>query len=204
MLTHRSSRRFVIRLKISWLGERGTQIAGLLLATPVVLWCGLPFFERGLASLKNRSPNMWTLIGTGVGAAYLYSVAATLVPGWFPESFREHGRVGVYFEAAAVIVTLVLLGEVLQLRAMGETSQAVRKLLHLAPHKAWRLRPDGSEEQVDLQAIRPGERSNCPSAQRYSMATVRPFGIDACSGLRRGGRLDETKLAPFAATVLGA
>ena len=101
----------------------------LALSAPVVLWAGWPFFQRWAQSIAQRSPNMWTLIGTGVGAAFGYSVVATLAPGLFPESFREHGRVGVYFEAAAVIVTLVLLGQVLELRARSQTGAAIRALL---------------------------------------------------------------------------
>src|SRR6516162_5541889 len=104
----------------------------LLLATPVVLWCGWPFFQRFWASLVNRSPNMFTLIGLGTGAAYGYSVVATLFPGWFPVSFRDrHGDMPVYFEAAAVITSLVLLGQVLELRARQKTSGAIRELLRL-------------------------------------------------------------------------
>jgi len=98
----------------------------LVLATPVVLWAGLPFFVRCWQSIVNRSPNMWTLIGLGVAAAYVYSVLATLVPGIFPDAFRTAGRVGVYFEAAAVIVSLTLLGQVLELRARSQTSAAIR------------------------------------------------------------------------------
>ena len=111
-----------------------------LLSTPVVLWCGWPFFQRAWTSLVNRSPNMFTLIGMGVGTAYGYSLVATLLPEWFPDSFRGHGgEVGVYFEAAAVITTLVLLGQVLELRARSKTSGAIRALLGLAPKTA-RLR----------------------------------------------------------------
>jgi len=130
----------------------------LVLATPVVLWAGWPFFERWLQSIRNRSPNMWTLIGTGVGAAYLYSVVATLAPGLFPPSFHEHGRVGVYFEAAAVIVSLTLLGQLLELRARSKTSAAIKALLGLAPKTARRIREDGSEEDVPLEHVHVGDR----------------------------------------------
>ncbi|HET7656149.1 MAG TPA: copper-translocating P-type ATPase [Luteimonas sp.] len=130
----------------------------LLLATPVVLWAGWPFFERWLQSIRNRSPNMWTLIGTGVGAAYLYSVVATLAPDLFPPSFHEHGRVGVYFEAAAVIVSLTLLGQLLELRARSKTSAAIKALLGLAPKTARRLREDGSEEDIPLEHVHVGDR----------------------------------------------
>ena len=129
----------------------------LVLATPVVLWGGAPFFRKFWLSLKNRSPNMYTLIGLGVGLAYLYSVAAVLVPGIFPEAFREHGSVATYFEGAAVIVTLVLLGEVLQLKAMGRTSQAIRQLLALAPNTALRIE-NGAEKEVSLSEIQVGDR----------------------------------------------
>jgi len=129
-----------------------------VLATPVVLWAAWPFFVRWAESISGRNPNMWTLIGTGVGAAYLYSVVATLVPGWFPDSFQEHGRVGVYFEAAAVIVSLTLLGQVLELRARSSTSAAIKALLRLAPPTAHRLRADGSDEEIPLDQVRPGDR----------------------------------------------
>ena len=122
-----------------------------VLGTPVVLWVGWPILRKFWLSLTHRALNMYTLIGLGVGLAYLYSLAAVLAPGWFPPEFREHdGAVGTYFEAAAVIVTLVILGDFLQLRAMGQTSKAIQQLLQLAPNLAWRLRDDGSEEQVPL------------------------------------------------------
>ncbi len=130
----------------------------LLLSTPVVLWAAWPFFRRWAQSLRNRSPNMWTLIGTGVGAAYLYSVIATIAPGLFPTSFHEHGRVGVYFEAATVIVSLTLLGQMLELRARSSTSAAIRALLGLAPKTARRLGDDGSEEDVPLSDVQVGDR----------------------------------------------
>ncbi|WP_334180386.1 heavy metal translocating P-type ATPase [Pseudoxanthomonas sp.] len=138
----------------------------LVLSAPVVLWAGWPFFERCLQSISNRSPNMWTLIGIGVAAAFGYSVVATVAPGLFPDSFREHGRVGVYFEAAAVIVSLTLLGQLLELRARSKTSAAIKSLLGLAPKTARRVKPDGGEEDValdhvhvgDLLRVRPGEK----------------------------------------------
>jgi P-type Cu+ transporter len=129
------------------------------LGTPVVLWCGGPILRKFWLSLAHRALNMYTLIGLGVSLAFLFSLAAVLAPQAFPQEFREHGgAVGTYFEAAAVIVTLVLLGDVLQLRAMGRTSQAVRDLLKLAPNLAWRIRADGSEEQVKLDHVKVGER----------------------------------------------
>ncbi len=130
----------------------------LLLATPVVLWGGRPFFERGWASIVNRSLNMFTLIAIGTGTAYAYSVVAAVAPNIFPESFRGHGgAVPVYFEAAAVITTLVLLGQVLELRARSQTSSALRALLGLAPKRARRLR-DSVEEDIPLEQVQPGDR----------------------------------------------
>ncbi len=129
------------------------------LGTPVVLWVGWPILRKFWFSLANRALNMYTLIGLGVGLAYLFSLAAVLAPAWFPPAFREHdGAVGTYFEAAAVIVTLVMLGDVLQLRAMGKTSQAIQQLLQLAPNLAWRVREDGVEEQVPLETVAVGDR----------------------------------------------
>lgn len=120
-----------------------------VLGTPVVLWVGWPILNKFWLSIVHRALNMYTLIGLGVGLAYLFSLAAVLMPELFPQEFREHdGAVGTYFEAAAVIVTLVILDDFLQLRAIGQTSQAIQQLLKLAPNLAWRLREDGSEEQV--------------------------------------------------------
>jgi len=131
----------------------------LALATPVVLWGGWPFFVRGWQSVVNRSLNMFTLIALGVGVAYVFSVVATLLPGVFPPTFRdETGRVGVYFEAAAVIVTLVLLGQVMELRARSRTGAAIRALLGLAPKMARRVRSDGGEEDIPLAHVHPGDR----------------------------------------------
>jgi Cu+-exporting ATPase len=131
----------------------------LILATPVVVWGGLPFFERAWRSVVHRSLNMFTLIGLGVFVAYVYSLAATLAPAIFPATFRgPHGEVPSYFEPAAVIVALVLLGQVLELRARSETGAAIRALLALAPKTARRLRDDGSEEDVPLENVHPGDR----------------------------------------------
>jgi P-type Cu+ transporter len=129
----------------------------LVLATPVVLWGGWPFFERAWTSVKNRHANMFTLIGMGVGVAYTYSVVATIVPGIFPEAFRRHGIVDVYYEAAAAITTLLLLGQVLELRARSRTSQAIRGLLDLAPKMARRIRPDGGEADIPIDQVQPGD-----------------------------------------------
>jgi Cu+-exporting ATPase len=129
------------------------------LATPVVLWGGWPFFQRGWASIVNRSLNMFTLIAIGVGTAYVYSIFAALFPGLFPDSFRgPEGEVAVYFDAAAVITTLVLLGQVLELRARSRTSSAIKALLGLAPKTARLLRDDGSEEDIPLERVKPGDR----------------------------------------------
>lgn len=130
----------------------------LALATPVVLWAGWPFLQRWAQSIRSRSPNMWTLIGTGVLAAYGYSVVATVAPGLFPPSFQQHGHVGVYFEAAAMIISLTLLGQLMELRARAKTSAAIKALLGLAPKTARVLRADGREEDVDITALQPGDR----------------------------------------------
>jgi Cu+-exporting ATPase len=180
-------------LRPEW--QRGLELA---LATPVVLWGAWPFFQRFWASLIHRSLNMFTLIGLGVGVAYLYSVAATLAPRLFPASFRDaHGQVGVYFEAAAVIVTLVLLGQVLELRARSQTGAAIKALLRLAPKTARRVRGDGAEEEVplanvqvgDLLRVRPGEKvpvdgkvSEGSSAVDESMVTGEPMPVEKKPG----------------------
>ncbi len=151
-----------------------------LLATPVVLWGGWPFFQRFWGSLVNRSPNMFTLIGLGTGAAYLSSVVATLVPGLFPASYRDmHGAVPVYFEAAAVITTLVLLGQVLELRARQRTSGAIRALLNLAPQQAHRLALDGTEKDVALDQVKPGDRLRVRPGERVPVDGVVREGASA-------------------------
>ncbi|KOF54619.1 copper ABC transporter ATPase [Achromobacter sp. DMS1] len=163
----------LVVLALAMLGERlhlmdmATQSwVELVLSLPIVLWAGWPFFSRGWLSVVNRSPNMWTLIGLGTGAAFIYSVVATVAPEVFPASFMSMGRVGVYFEAAAVIISLTLLGQVLELKARSQTSAAIKSLLGLAPKTARRINADGSEEDVplshvhvgDLLRIRPGEK----------------------------------------------
>ena len=138
----------------------------LLLSAPIVLWAGWPFFVRGVDSVRNRSPNMWTLIGLGTSCAFVYSVVATIAPGAFPASFVSMGRVPVYFEAAAVIISLTLFGQLLELRARAQTSAAIKSLLGLAPKTARRIRADGSEEDIplthvhlgDALRVRPGEK----------------------------------------------
>ena len=169
-----------------------------LLATPVVLWAGLPFFERAVASLRNRSPNMFTLVGLGTGLAYVYSLVATLAPGVFPGSFRsEEGVVAVYFEAAAVIITLVLLGQVLELQARSRTNSAIKELLGLAPVTARWIDGDGSEQDVPLDKVqvgdhlrvRPGEKvpvdgvvTDGGSAVDESMVTGEPVPVEKTVG----------------------
>jgi Cu+-exporting ATPase len=152
--------------RLHWLEPAAMSWVELVLSAPVILWAGWPFFARGAQSIANRSPNMWTLIGLGTGAAFVYSVAATAAPQWFPDSFLVGGRIGVYFEAAAVIVSLTLLGQVLELKARSQTSAAIKALLGLAPKTARRIRPDGTEEDVplthvhvgDTLRVRPGEK----------------------------------------------
>jgi Cu+-exporting ATPase len=147
-------------------GLSGQSWIELVLSTPVVLYAGWPFFVRWAQSIANHSPNMWTLIGTGTGAAYIYSVVATIAPDLFPSTFQMHGRVGVYYEAAAVIISLTLLGQILELRARSQTSAAIKSLLGLAPKTARRIQPDGTEEDVplthvhieDMLRVRPGEK----------------------------------------------
>ncbi|MBZ5755594.1 heavy metal translocating P-type ATPase [Pseudomonas sp. S5(2021)] len=169
----------------------------LVLATPVVLWAGWPFFVRGVRSVRQRSPNMWTLIGLGTAAAYVYSVAATLAPQLFPATFLQDGRIGVYYEAAAVIISLTLLGQMLELRARSQTSAAIKSLLGLAPKTARRINADGSEEDIalthvhlgDRLRVRPGEKVPVDgrvlegeSAVDESMLTGEPLPVTKRSG----------------------
>src|SRR5258708_36684602 len=146
-------------LGLQGLAPKVRGIAEFMLATPVVLWGGWPFSHKFALSLKNRSPNMYTLIGLGVGLAYVYSVLAVFEPGVFPQAFRlPGGEAGNYFEAAAVAGTLVMLGEVLQLRAIGETSKAIGKLLGLAPNTAVRGNAEGPEEERAPVDVKVGDR----------------------------------------------
>jgi Cu+-exporting ATPase len=140
------------------LGENSRPLVELMLATPICLWAGWPFLVRAWTSLRTGRLNMFTLIGLGVAVAYLYSLIATLLPGIFPAQFRHHGgQVAVYFEAAGVIVALVLLGQVLELRARGRTGQAIRSLLGLAPTQARKVTPCGHEKDIPLQDVKPGD-----------------------------------------------
>ena len=163
----------VVALGMSGFAGRWGPWIELALASPVVLWGGFPFFARGVASLANRSLNMFTLIALGTGAAYLYSVVSTIAPGIFPSSFHEaDGTVGVYFEAAATITVLVLLGQVLELRARGRTGSAIRALLELAPKSARRLRDDATEEDVPLEDVKPGDRLRVRPGERVPVDGV--------------------------------
>ncbi len=141
-----------------WIGSRVAAWVEFLLATPIVLWAAAPFFRRGRESIVNRSPNMWTLISLGVGAAYLYSIVATFLPGLFPAEYRMGHGVGTYFEAAVVIVALVFVGQVLELRARERTGDAIRALLDLAPKMARRVLDDGSEYDAPLENVMAGDR----------------------------------------------
>ena len=178
-------------------GLRGQNWIELGLSTPVVLWAGWPFFVRWAQSIINRSPNMWTLIGTGVAAAYVYSVVAVVAPQIFPSSFASHGRVSVYFEAAAAIISLTLLGQILELKARSQTSEAIKSLLGMAPKTARRVRDDGTEEDVplthvhigDALRVRPGEKVPVDgvvvegeSAVDESMLTGEPVPVTKAPG----------------------
>jgi Cu+-exporting ATPase len=178
--------------RFNWLDGGTRSWIELAISLPVILWAGWPFFVRFWQSLANRSPNMWTLIGLGTGAAFVYSVVATIAPDVFPASFQEHGRVGVYFEAAAVIISLTLLGQLLELKARSRTSAAIKSLLGLAPKTARRIGADGHEEDVplthvhvgDLLRVRPGERvpvdgvvTEGASAVDESMLTGEPVPV---------------------------
>jgi Cu+-exporting ATPase len=192
----------------------------LALATPVVLWGGWPFFVRGWASVVNRHLNMFTLIALGVGTAYAYSVIATLAPGVFPGSFRIMGEVAVYFEPAAVIVVLVLLGQVLELRARSRTSGAIRKLLGLAPKTARRIEADGTERDVPLSEVRVGERLRVRPGERVpvdgavlegrttideSMVTGEPIPVEKEAGTQvTGGTVNGTGTFVMEAKRVGA
>ncbi|RFB84903.1 copper-translocating P-type ATPase [Rhizobium leguminosarum bv. trifolii] len=203
------------------IGEPQATYIELLLATPVVLWAALPFFRRAWASLVNRSPNMWTLIGLGVGTAYLYSLVATLAPGIFPMSFRGHGAsVPVYFEAAAVIVALVFVGQVLELKARERTGSAIRALLDLAPKTARRIDADGSELDVPVDEIQTGDRLRVRPGERVpvdgavlegqstvdeSMITGEPLPVEKSKGDGlTGGTINKNGSLVMSAEKVGA
>jgi Cu+-exporting ATPase len=197
---------------------RGLELA---LSTPVVLWAGAPYYRRGWQGLLRGSPNMYTLIGLGVLLAWLYSLAATFAPGLFPPAMRDaHGQVGVYFEASAAIVTLVLLGEWLELGARGRTSAAIRQLLELAPRTARRVRANGSDEEVPLAALQVGDRVRVRPGEKVpvdgrivegastldeSMLTGEPLPIDRQVGDRVvGATLNQTGSVVIEAERVGA
>ncbi|MCH4550279.1 heavy metal translocating P-type ATPase [Rhizobium changzhiense] len=203
------------------IGEPQATFIELLLATPVVLWAALPFFRRAWASVVNRSPNMWTLIGLGVGTAYLYSVVATLAPGIFPMSFHGHGAaVPVYFEAAAVIVALVFVGQVLELKARERTGSAIRALLDLAPKTARRIDAEGSESDVPVDDIQTGDRLRVRPGERVpvdgsvlegqstvdeSMITGEPLPLEKSKGdPLTGGTINKNGTFVMAAEKVGA
>ncbi|NBS97369.1 MAG: YHS domain-containing protein, partial [Betaproteobacteria bacterium] len=177
---------------LNWMGMATQSWVEMVLAAPVVLWAGWPFFVRGWQSVLNRNLNMWTLISLGTGAAFVYSVVATADPQLFPASFISMGRVAVYFEAAAVIISLTLMGQLLELKARSETSAAMKSLLGLAPKAARRIHPDGSEDDVplgdvqvgDALRVRPGEKvpvdgtvTDGSSAIDESMITGEPVPV---------------------------
>ncbi|PKA43367.1 heavy metal translocating P-type ATPase (plasmid) [Rhizobium sullae] len=203
------------------IGEPLASWIELLLATPVVLWAALPFFRRAWNSFLNRSPNMWTLIGLGVGTAYVYSVVAVLAPGLFPMSFRGHGETApVYFEAASVIVALVFVGQVLELKARERTGSAIRALLDLAPKTARRIDADGSETDIevdeiasgDLLRVRPGERVpvdgsviDGQSTIDESMITGEPLPVEKTKGdAVTGGTINRNGTFVMTAERVGA
>jgi Cu+-exporting ATPase len=173
------------------------------LSAPVVLWAGWPFLVRCVASIRSRNPNMFTLIGIGVAAAFAYSAVATIAPGIFPASFMEHGRVGVYFEAAAVIVSLTLLGQVLELRARSKTSAAIKSLLGLAPKTARRIDDDGSEHDIPLEHVHVGNRLRVRPGEKVPVdGTVLDGHSSVDESMLTGESLPVEK-AP-GATVIGA
>ena len=203
-----------------WLGHQLSVYIEFVLATPIVSWAALPFFKRGIDSIRNLSPNMWTLISLGVGAAYLYSLFATFAPGVFPEDYRMGEGVGTYYEAAVVIVTLIFVGQVLELRARERTGDAIRALMDLAPKTARRILPDGSEydaplENVvegDMLRVRPGDSLPVDaevieghSSVDESMITGEPVPIEKTEGDHvTGGTINKNGTLAIRATQVGA
>jgi Cu+-exporting ATPase len=185
------------------LAERSLLIQ-FALATPVVLWCGWPFFQRAGASIRNRSPNMFTLIALGVAASYSYSVIATFAPGLFPPGLRDPGGlVPVYYEASAVITVLVLLGQVLELRAREKTGGAIRALLELAPKTARRLRMDGSDEEVPLHRLRIGDRLRVRPGEAVPVDGTVTAGAGAVDESMMTGESMPVEKSPGAAVIGG-
>ncbi len=202
-------------------GERTALWLELVIATPVILWSGWPFFERGYRSFRTMNLNMFSLIGMGVAAAYLFSIVAVLAPGIFPDGFRdEGGHVGVYFEAAAVIVTLVLLGQVMELRARERTGKAIRALLDMAAKTARVIRADGSEEEIPLEAVVVGDRLRVRPGDKVpvdgvvvegrtaideSMITGEPVPVEKVAGDKvTGATINGTGTVVMEATRVGA
>ena len=175
----------------------------LVLATPVVLGCGWPFLVRGWSSLRHRSPNMFTLIGMGTGVAYGYSVLAVLAPGLFPDSFRHHGQVAVYFESAATITVLVALGQVLELRARRKTGEAMRELLKLAPDRAWVVL-DGTDVDLPADAIRVGDLIRVRPGERVAVDGVLVEGHGSLDGSAITGESMPVEVAPGEPVTSGA
>ncbi|MCT8991855.1 heavy metal translocating P-type ATPase [Chelativorans sp. SCAU2101] len=203
-----------------WMGHRLSVYAEFVLATPVILWAALPFFRRGIDSIRNVSPNMWTLISLRVGAAYLYSLVATFAPGVFPAEYRMGHGVGTYYEAAVVIVALIFVGQVLELRARERTGDAIRALLDLAPKTARRILADGSEYDAplenivegDLLRVRPGDSVPVDgevvegrSSVDESMITGEPVPVEKVEGDRvTGGTINKNGTLAVRATQVGA
>lgn len=193
--------------RLPWFAMATQSWIELALSLPIVLWAGWPFFARGVQSLRHRRPNMWTLISLGTGAAFVYSVAATVLPQAFPPSFTAMGRVAVYFEAAAVIISLTLLGQIMELKARSQTSSAIKSLLGLAPKTARRINADGIEQDIalahievgDLLRVRPGERvpvdgivTDGGSTVDESMLTGEPMPVTKRVGDRLIGATQNT------------
>ena len=203
-----------------WLGHELSVYIEFALATPIVLWAAQPFFKRGLDSVRNASPNMWTLISLGVGAAYTYSLFATFLPGLFPDEYRMGAGVGTYYEAAVVIVALIFVGQVLELRARERTGDAIRALMDLAPKTARRILPDGTEydaplENVvegDMLRVRPGDSIPVDAAVveghssvDESMITGEPVPVEKTEGDRvTGGTINKNGTLAIRATQVGA
>jgi Cu+-exporting ATPase len=203
-----------------WMGHRLSVYAEFVLATPVILWAAVPFFRRGIDSIRNVSPNMWTLISLGVGAAYLYSLVATFAPGLFPAEYRMGHGVGTYYEAAVVIVALIFVGQVLELRARERTGDAIRALLDLAPKTARRILTDGSEYDAplenivegDLLRVRPGDSVPVDgevvegrSSVDEGMITGEPVPVEKVEGDRvTGGTINKNGTLAVRATQVGA
>ncbi|TLP42303.1 heavy metal translocating P-type ATPase [Cohaesibacter sp. CAU 1516] len=203
-----------------WLGHQVAAYAEFVIATPIVFWAAQPFFKRGWDSIRNVSPNMWTLISLGVGAAYIYSLFATFLPGVFPEQYRSAEGVGTYFEASVVIVALIFVGQVLELRARERTGDAIRALLDLAPKTARRILPDGNEydaplENVvagDLLRVRPGdsipvdgEVTEGHTSVDESMITGEPVPVEKNKGDNvTGGTINKNGTLAIRATHIGA